>query len=258
MKERNVSLDIIRITALYCVISVHFFLNNGFYEQPILGWKMWFATVLRTGFMVCVPLFIVLTGYLMNKKTVSKQYYKGIRKTLSIYVLASVVCLAYRVFFKKEVITISNAFLSILNFSASQYAWYIEMYVGLYLLIPFLNIIWNNLKQEKQKRWLLMTFLFLTSFPSIINCYNWFDLSWWRHPATSQDMYKIVPSYWLGIYPITYYFLGCYLKEFKIKISPRCSIVLFIFSVALFGSYNYYRSYGSTFIWGMWQDWGVF
>ncbi len=98
IKKRNVALDVIRITALYCVISVHFFLNNGFYTQPVVGTRMYIMTILRTMFIVCVPLFIMLTGYLMNKKELSIRYYFGITKTIGIYLLAGLACLSYQKF----------------------------------------------------------------------------------------------------------------------------------------------------------------
>ena len=79
-KERNINLDLIRTVAVISVISVHFFLNSGFYSLPLLGKTMYISTVFRTLFMICVPLFLLLTGYLMNKKELSKKYYGGIKK----------------------------------------------------------------------------------------------------------------------------------------------------------------------------------
>ena len=45
-----------------------------------------------------------------------------------------------------------NIFWNIVNFQ--QYSWYVNMYIGLFILIPFLNTIWQNLKTEKQKKYL--------------------------------------------------------------------------------------------------------
>ena len=39
---------------------------------------------------------------------------------------------------------IINSIIYIFNFTACPNAWYLEMYIGLFLLIPFLNIIYNN------------------------------------------------------------------------------------------------------------------
>ena len=67
-RVRDPKLDIIRIFALICVVGVHFFLNCGFYDVPIVGKRMYVASVVRAFFITCVPLFLMLTGYLVNKK----------------------------------------------------------------------------------------------------------------------------------------------------------------------------------------------
>lgn len=90
MKKRNINIDLIKCIAVFSVISVHFFLNNGFYEVPILGYKAYIGTIFRTLFMICVPLFIMTTGYLMKNKTLSKKYYLGLSRVLIIYLIDAV------------------------------------------------------------------------------------------------------------------------------------------------------------------------
>lgn len=67
-KKRNINIDLIRCCAIFAVISVHFFRNNGFYTEPVIGWRMYLMVFMRTTFMICVPLFLLITGYLMNRK----------------------------------------------------------------------------------------------------------------------------------------------------------------------------------------------
>ena len=93
-KERNYSLDIIRILATFFVVSVHFFLHTGFYAQPVEGKRMLVMVIMRTLFMTCIPLFLMLTGYLMNKKKLNLKYFKGIIKTLTIYILAKILIIS--------------------------------------------------------------------------------------------------------------------------------------------------------------------
>lgn len=38
-KSRNINLDLIRCLAVFSVISVHFFLNTGFYDEEVIGKK---------------------------------------------------------------------------------------------------------------------------------------------------------------------------------------------------------------------------
>lgn len=47
-KQRNINLDIIRCVAVFFVISVHFFLNNGFYSEIVVGKRMYIMVMMRT------------------------------------------------------------------------------------------------------------------------------------------------------------------------------------------------------------------
>ncbi len=53
-QSRNPALDVIRLFAFICVVSVHFFLNSIYYELPVSGSEMYIATLMRTFFrFVC-------------------------------------------------------------------------------------------------------------------------------------------------------------------------------------------------------------
>ena len=103
LQKRDSSLDIVRIVAVFTVLSVHFFLHNGFYSQPVNNWPMYIMTGMRTLFSICVPMFMMLTGYLMSHKKLSKSYYKGIAKTLVVFVLITIVCMVYKAVHNHEV-----------------------------------------------------------------------------------------------------------------------------------------------------------
>lgn len=168
-KERNINIDLIKLVAVFSVISVHFFAYTGFYEQEITNISNYVMILFRTLFMICVPLFMITTGYLMNNKKLNKKYYLGIIRVLSTYLLAAILYLSYQCFYLKEAqFTLRHIISSILNFDIG-YSWYIEMYLGMYLIIPFLNLIYNNLENRKQKIQLLITMLVTTSLSIIIN-----------------------------------------------------------------------------------------
>lgn len=254
VKERDYSLDIIRLFAAFSVPSIHFFLNNGFYKETINGAEYYFMCIMRSFFMISVPLFIILTGYLMGHKSLSKKYYPGITKILAIYVLASISCIIYENFTEKTSYDLKHAVFAILNFSGAKYSWYIEMYIGLFLLIPFLNLIFLNL-DKKGRLILIATLLFMTSLPTFVNIYN-FDIdNWWIHPASDNSLQKLLPFWWTGLWPLTYYFIGSYLKEHPPKFNWKFCFPLMILLTIASGSFSFYRSYGAEFVWGMWQSW---
>lgn len=224
-KRRNHNIDLIKIFAVFSVISVHFFLYSGFYEQEIEGISEYFVIVARTFFMVCVPLFLITSGFLMNKKELSKRYYKGIVKIIAVYILASAACAVFRVRYLYEDADIWGWVESIFDYSAAPYSWYVEMYIGLFLLIPFLNLAYNGLKSKKGKLVLIFTFVSFTALPTVINY-----------------QVKVFPDYWRNVYPITYYFIGAFLSEFKVNIKKRYILIALLACLFIFGGFNYYQS----------------
>lgn len=238
-RSRDPNLDVVRCIALLGVVCVHFFMHTGLYYQPVSGPIMYLMTLLRTGSMVCVPLFLMLSGYLLKNKLPGKRYYLTLARTLGIYLLACGVSLLYRLHSDPE-ITGEVLLRKFLNFNMPEYGWYIEMYLGLFLLIPFLNVLYRGLDQ-RQKRLLIWTLLALTAIPELVNI---------------DSKMPLLPDWWVDLYPVTYYFIGAYLRENPPKRPPIGAFFCFFLTVLAAGSLNYLLSHEQNFVWGNWQDWG--
>jgi surface polysaccharide O-acyltransferase-like enzyme len=231
--KRINGIDVVKTIAVFSVISVHFFLNNGFYQTIISDKRMFIAIFLRWIFMICVPLFLITTGYLMRKKEANINYYKGIQRIIISYVLISVLCFVVRKYFIQDGITWLGGIKGLFRFSLDGYSWYVNMYIGLFLLIPFLNIIYNNIRSDTTKLLLISTLIFLTSL-------------------------IIMPNWWASLYPITYYMIGAFLSEKKIKINKTILfIVAFLLIIAeSIVSFAWSYSKGITFQWTF-SGWGA-
>ncbi len=232
-------------------------MNSGFYQIPIGGTRLYFMTVARCFFMVCVPLFLVLTGFLMCNKKLEKGYYGKITKTLFVYILASILCVIFKKYYLHQEWSIQDMVEGTLGFTGASYSWYIEMYIGLFLLIPFLNGAYHSLESKKHKLILVGTMLFLTALPSVLNIFVFDSFVFWSTPITKWEYTKIVPSFFTLLYPITYYFLGSFIREFRPRPNRLLNLALIIICTFAFGSFNFYRSRGSVFVSGIWQDWGA-
>ncbi len=255
ISKRNTALDIVRIVAFFSVVAIHFWLYTGYYEVKMQGIPMLAFTVLRCAVSYCVPLFVMLSGYLLNQKKLSTRYYRGIIKILGTYILSAIICMIFKHFYFGDELTFRLTFFSILNFKGANYAWYIEMYIGLFLLIPFLNTMYHGLEGKEQKKTLIWTLIGLSALPSIVNIYNFIEPGWFANPTISDSYQKLIPDWWIAIYPITYYMIGAYLKEYPIKIKKRYNLLLFAVAAILFGIFAYYRDYGRNYSWGVYTDW---
>lgn len=251
--NRNPSLDILRIFAFSTVVGVHFFMNADFYDCKLVGTRLFAMTVARQFCMICVPLFLVLSGFLMKNKKLEGKFYSGIKKTLATYFFASLACYVFMLYFKDETGSISDFITQLLKFKAAKYSWYVEMYIGLFLLVPFLNILWNNIPTKKYKKVFIFTMLFLTAIPQVINIYNFTLEGWFLTPSMSKSYTPIIPDWWTAFYPITYYFIGCYLRDFDLKLKKSTNLILIALVSLAYGAFCFYRSTPKKFVKGPWQ-----
>ena len=221
-KERSSGLDIVRTFATLLVLSVHFFANTYFYTTPLMGKNMYLETFLRMSFIICVPLFLMLTGYLQSNKMPNKSYYRNIFPIIIIYIIYSLLSILYAKFYLNEQKSILEYIYSIFNFTAISYSWYINMYIGIFLISPFLNILYKNIPTKKLKILLICILLYITSLPDFLNGHIG------KGVLFSTD-------YWVQIYPITYYFIGSFIKEFQIKLNKFWTIITFIILTLISG-----------------------
>lgn len=150
-------------------------------------------------FYSCNGIFMLLTGYLKSSKPLSKAYYRSLVPILMGYLLTCVFSFPVRHFLLNEKLSLLEWFNKLMTFA--NYSWYLEMYIGLFLLAPFLNLAMNGLKNERQLLLLAGTMVVLTALPSI----------------TANNL---IPDYWTALYPITYYVLGAVIRRLQLCLKP--------------------------------------
>ncbi len=199
--QRICGLDLIRLCAIFFVIAGHFFIcNTQYLSVTFKGTSMFIQAIMMSIFYVSVPLFIMLTGYLNINKVATKKYYIGMLRVLVAYLIFSIITILFRIYYLGEEFSVIQWTGKILRYSAIPYAWYIEMWIGLALLAPFLNYLWKAIPTIQQKLLLVATLFVLTSIPDFCNRYG----------------YHIVPGYFAkGCYPLMFYFVGTFIREYQ-------------------------------------------
>lgn len=238
LKERNFGLDLIRTLAIFLVMGSHFMEYSDFYGKIIQGKSMFLLINLRNFVRICVPLFILLTGYLKStKKEMNLNYFKSILKLLITYLVVSIIMILFKVFYLHTTESMISMILGIFNFTTITYAWYIEMYIGLFLLIPFLNILWNNIKTKKQKQLLILILILLASIPQTLQVISIENLK-----------LDILPNWWGSeIVIFMYYFIGAYIREYQPIIKKKICILSIIFIELVFSVIIYIYCNNETF-----------
>lgn len=213
MKEQTVvggrflGIDIVRTIAIFSVIAGHFWVLNTPYRKVDFdgSFSMFVQGMGYFFFGIGVPLFLLMTGYLNYKKvTFNKKYLKGILKVIYAYLFFSVLTCLFRTCYLYENIGIIGGIKKTLDFSLIPYAWYIEMWIGLYLITPFLNLGYQAISNRGQKKVLIILLYLMTALPDFCNRYGM----------------HLVPGFWSCIYPIMFFMIGRYVREYN----PKCSL----------------------------------
>ena len=217
MPRREPGLDLLRCIALLFVVMFHSFLNNGYYNEPQTGFAMWLAGSFRWLSVGNIGLFLMLTGYLKSGKTDVKACYRGLVPVILGYLIAAAISVPIRHFAFGDVQSLSAWVSRLFRFSAVYYGWYVEMYIGLVLLIPFINIVIGHLRDTKALLCFGLVMLVMTALPGAT-------------PLT------VLPDYWRSIYPITYYVLGAIVRRIQPKINPWLGIAGALMVSAILGA----------------------
>lgn len=162
-------------------------------------------------------LYMILTGFLCCNKVLGRKFYLGGIKVLLSYIFFSLLTIIVNIYVFHTGMTWKSGLLGIFSFSTIPYAWYIEMWIGLFLLAPFLNIWYKAIQNKRHKIYLIILIMAMSAFPDFFNRYGFY----------------VVPKYWENIYPIGFYFLGCYIRQYQPKAPKQLLLFLILLIAAL-------------------------
>ena len=198
--KRDFGADVVRIAAMVLLLWVHFYLRNGFYSAKAEGISGFLAVSFRPVFLCCVPLFLILTGYLKCKKKWTVGYYRSLLPILTSWILISGIHFLYKRFRLGESADVVTWLTEFLQFRLANYSWYVGMYFGLFALSPILNAAWENCGTKRKHQAMVLTLIGVTFLPSTVNS------------IAGQD---ILPAYFVSMYYVTYYVIGCWIRTYR-------------------------------------------
>ena len=191
--QRKSGLDIIRTVAIISIMLIHMLGHTGVLGVDIRSASWTGFVFLRYAVRVGVPLFLLLTGYLQSSREFNKKHYVSIIPVLISYFVISLINVLTGYFALNTTVEPYKFIVSVFDFEYG-YAWYVEMYIGLFLLIPFLNAMYRNI-HKKQKLWLIGILSFLTFLPSAL-----------QFMTVKATAFEVLPDFFKNIYPLAFYY----------------------------------------------------
>lgn len=197
--------------------------------------------------MTCIPLFLLVTGYLNSAKETFDASFKRIQPLLISYVMAITISILVDITYHNIPLTFEFVVKEFLDLKTQNYAWYARMYFVFYFFMPHINTFLQAIESKRQYRRLVITLVLASSLPPLVNGI-----------ASHMGLWISLPSFFVLLYPFTYYVIGAYIKRYKPMIHKRKVASLFITIIgvstivlkALFAdnkpSWNIFGSYGSV------------
>lgn len=230
IKTREPALDVVRTVAIILVVLNHavelvYEINaEGMLKAAVSTRIMAFS--LFTFGRLGVPLFLMLTGYLLLSRTYDSEgmirFYKRnfipLLVTWEIWVLLYniFICLYYRTPF--SIISYLKSAFFIKKVDLPQ-AWYIPAILGIYLFIPLVAKVLQNINKKLLLILAAVVFVYFFAVPSV-NLY--------KSAQAQLNLYFSGGAY--GLYMIA----GYYLKTYPVKIEKKTAWILPILGVCVF------------------------
>jgi surface polysaccharide O-acyltransferase-like enzyme len=235
-KRRVLWADVVRITAIYFVVQIHTFPLLS-HVQPYLYWPLSFLTKFS---VVCVPLFVMLSGALLLRKeeTYPLFFKKRIVKIGIPWIVWTVIYMAYEYYFHHDqVIQESSLHFFIRMFLSNL--WFLPLIFSLYLLTPLFRIFTKYAKKVDYVYLLSIWFLFISLMPFLYPSAlfpNW------------EPNLVLAPIQYSG-----YFLLGYFLIKYKILVQRRLLLLLALSILPILFNFipstqNYVQHFASGFL----------
>lgn len=165
-KERNTNLDALRIISMLMVLTLHYLSKGGLLESKNVTENQyiiyWFLECLS---IVAVNCYVLISGFFLVK---SEFKMKKILKLWGEVLFYSVLVYVITITFGLKEFNIIEAVKSCLPVITKRY-WFVNSYLALYVLSPYINRLIMALKKEELKKMLLILiiiFSIMTVLPS--------------------------------------------------------------------------------------------
>ncbi len=188
--KRNIGLDLLRIISMLMIVMLHY-LGKGGALSTVYGTSTnYLSWIIEAFCIVAVNCYVYITGYfLVNSnfkiKKILKLWGQVLFYSLSIYFVL--------LFTNLIDFNIKDMIVSFMPIITKQY-WFITVYILLYILSPFLNVMINNLS-KKQFRSLIFILLFVFCI-----CTTLLDPKYVLDSTTGYGIIWFICLYFIGAY----------------------------------------------------------
>lgn len=172
--KREANIELLRILSMFFVLLLHAFQKGGLLSGTETFSLSYIAVwIVRSLALVAVNCYVMISGYFLVTKK-----FKG-RSLVSLWLKTffySIVIFAVLALLGQVNVTPGSILNAGLPVIMKEY-WFVTVYMALYLLFPFLNLIIHNLTQRQHKGLLIVSILIFCVWNTIFPISESFDIA---------------------------------------------------------------------------------
>lgn len=145
IKERNYGVDCLRIVSMFMAVVLHVLGQGGILDSAEPGSAHYWAGWLLESAMYCaVDCFALISGYVLSVRNTKISSIASL--WLQTFFYTTTLTLAFFLFFPETEMTKYDVAFSFFPIITKQY-WYVSAYIGMYIIVPVLNVALANVKK---------------------------------------------------------------------------------------------------------------
>lgn len=236
MKERDYTLDLIRLISIFFVVVIHVSNYYNRYLDDLDSSSYFIATLYNTLARISVPLFFMISGSLvLNEDLKERKLFHKIMHFVFVLVIWTGIYLIFDLTFMKKTFTVSEI-INLIFDPLKPHLWFMYAIIALYIVTPFAQLLVQNMDEHLEN-----TFIILWgSFTGVVQLLR-ITLEYFKLDADITYSIPLVQ----GTYYLGYYMIGCILynriKSGK-KISSTPYIIIYMLSSMLIFLGTYFMS----------------
>ncbi len=164
VSTRQTNIELLRLIAACGVIVLHYNSNTdgAFYIAPDNSINQFILVFLESLSICAVNVFVLISGYFLSRSNI-RDFFKPAGLLMQVAVFA---ILAF--FIEKILIPGSVTIDTLFEFLFSS-NWYIYVFIALYMISPFINVMWKALNTAGKRILLAFSFFFFSVYPTFID-----------------------------------------------------------------------------------------
>ena len=198
-KTRQSNFELMRIISMFLIVLWHYISHANLLGRTTGALNLFLSFIFIVT-AIHVNSFVLVSGYFQYNKEFKFEKVWSLISATWFYK-----CLYALIFVISGIVTMSKIdlllFVQPLNFSYSfgEFYWFINMYIFLYLLSPFINKLLRNLSLKEHKQLIIVLFIMLSILPHLA-----------LHTTLTNTGYTISNFVML-------YIIGAYFGKYKLK-----------------------------------------